>query len=104
MKIPQGKAAVALIKETARGWMASDAPRLGAALAFYTVFSLAPLFVIVLAIASMWFGEEAARRELFGQLGTLLGREGSEAIRSAIASADRPKAGAMATILGGAAL
>lgn len=47
-------------------------PRLGAALAFYTVFAIAPLFIIVLAIAGFWFGAEAARRELFTQLNGLV--------------------------------
>src|SRR5450759_1160275 len=53
-----------LVKHTAMEWIDLGVSRMGAALAFYTLFAIAPLFVIVLAIASLWFGEEAARREL----------------------------------------
>jgi membrane protein len=88
-----------LMKETVRSWNDHRALRLGAALAFYTVFAIAPLFVIVLAIAGFWFGEEAARRQLFDQLYGLVGRQGGEAIQAVVASADRPKAGAWATVI-----
>jgi membrane protein len=66
-------------------------------LAFYTVFSIAPLFLIVLAIAGFWFGPEAARRQLFEQLSGLVGPQGGEAIQAVVASADKPAAGAWAT-------
>jgi membrane protein len=89
----------ALMKETFRGWSEHRGLRLGAALAFYTIFAIAPLFIIVLAIAGFVFGEEAARRELFQQLSGLLGQRGGEAIEGIVASADRPKAGAWATVL-----
>jgi membrane protein len=88
-----------LLKETIRSWNEHRALRLGAALAFYTVFAIAPLFVIVLAIAGFWFGEEAARRQLFDQLYGLVGRQGGEAIQAVVASADRPRAGAWATVV-----
>jgi membrane protein len=88
-----------LFKETFQAWIEHRALRLGAALAFYTVFSIAPLFLIVLAIAGVWFGEEAARRQLFDQLDGLVGRQGGEAIQAVVASADRPKAGKWATVV-----
>src|SRR5688572_25383277 len=88
-----------LTKETIRGWMDHRALRLGAALAFYTVFAIAPLLVIVLAIAGFWFGEEAARRQLFQELYGLIGQQGGEAIQAIVASANRPKAGAWATVV-----
>lgn len=72
---------------------------MGAALAFYTLFAIAPLFVIVLAIAGVWFGEEAARRELFGQVSGLVGSEGGEAIQSLVSAAHKPKTGFWATVI-----
>jgi membrane protein len=88
-----------LLKETWGAWVEHKAPRLGAALAFYTVFALAPMFVIILAIAGLWFGEEAARRQLFDQLYGLVGTEGGEAIQAIVAAADKPKTGAWATLV-----
>ena len=70
----------------------------GAALSFYTLFAIAPLFVIVLAIAGFWFGEEAARRELFGQVSGLVGSEGGEAIQALVSAAHKPNTGVWATI------
>lgn len=88
-----------LLKETLRSWNEHRALRLGAALAFYTVFSIAPLFLIVLAIAGMWFGEEAARRQLFDQIHGLLGQQGGEAVQAVVTSANKPKTGTWATIV-----
>lgn len=83
----------ALLKETWRGWNQHNALRLGASLAYYTIFSIAPLFLITLAIAGYWFGEEAARRELFAQLNGLVGQESGRAIEALVANANQPKAG-----------
>lgn len=88
-----------LITEVFRSWGDHRALRLGAALAYYTVFSIAPLFIIALAVAGMWVGDEAARGHLFGQLSSLLGPAGAKAIEGVLASADRPKAGLVATII-----
>jgi membrane protein len=93
------KSVYRLFRETASAWIDSKAPRLGAALAFYTVFSVAPLFVIVLAVAGLWFGEEAARQELFNQINGLVGREGGEAIQAIVAAANKPRAGVLATAI-----
>lgn len=87
-----------LVRQTTLEWMAQDVPRLGASLAFYTIFAIAPLFVIVLAIAGLWFGEEAARRELFNEVSGLVGSEGREAIEALVSAANQPKAGAWATV------
>ncbi len=73
-------------------------------MAFYTIFAIAPLFILVLALAGMLFGHEAAQRELFGQIEGLVGKNGSQAIQSILAAADRPKAGLAATIIGFIAL
>jgi membrane protein len=88
-----------LLRETVQKWNEHRALRLGAALAFYTVFSIAPLFLIVLAIAGLWFGEEAARRQLYDQLNGLVGPKGGEAIQAVVASANQPSTGLWATIV-----
>jgi membrane protein len=78
-----------LLKDAFQAWLNGKTPRLGAALAYYTIFAIAPLFIIALTIAGFWFGEEAARKELFGQISSLVGKEGGEAIQSIIAAAGK---------------
>ena len=58
----------ALTKESVSQWSADYAPSMGAALAYYTIFSIAPLLIIAIAVAGFFFGEDAARGEIFGQL------------------------------------
>ncbi|MFO7170672.1 MAG: YhjD/YihY/BrkB family envelope integrity protein, partial [Chloroflexota bacterium] len=69
---------IELLKQTFNDWNEDKAPRLAAALAYYTAFSLAPLLVIAIAIAGLVFGEEAARGQIVGQIGGLVGPEGAE--------------------------
>jgi len=73
-----------VIKKTAGEWIEQEIHRLGAALSFYALFSIPPLFVIVLAISAFWFGDDAARRELFGQVSGAVGHQGSDAIQSLV--------------------
>jgi membrane protein len=86
-----------LLSDTVRACANGDAFSQGAALSYYTIFAIAPLFVIALAIAGFWFGAEAAQRELFGQLNQLVGKEGGDAIQSMVAAANKSKAGIWAT-------
>lgn len=79
-----------LLKEAFTEWNKDKASRLAASLAYYTVFSLAPLLVIVIAIAGAVFGEEAARGQLVEQIQGLLGREGAEFVETAINNANQP--------------
>ena len=88
-----------LVKHTAMEWIDLGVSRMGAALAFYTLFAIAPLFVIVLALAGFWFGEEAARRELFSQVSGLVGSEGGEAIQALVSAARKPTTGAWTTVI-----
>lgn len=88
-----------LLKETFSEWNKDKASRLAAALAYYTVFSLAPLLIIVIAIAGSVFGEEAARGEIVGQIQGLVGRDGAEFIETAIQNASKPAAGTIASII-----
>lgn len=88
-----------LIRQTFREWNEDKAPQLGAALAFYTALSVAPLFVITLGIAAFFFGTEAASGQLTHQLRSLVGEVGGNAIEDMIASDNRTTEGAGATIL-----
>ena len=89
-----------LIKRAAIKWNADDCLTLGAALAYYTVFSLAPVLVIAIAVAGSVFGQEAAQGEIVSQIRGLVGEEGASAIQSLIESAGRQDAGGRATLIG----
>jgi membrane protein len=89
-----------LCYETVNEWVNDRASRKGAALAFYTVFSLAPILILSIAIAGLFFGQEAARGEIFGQVKDLLGTDAAAAIQAMIQSASRPGAGLIATAIG----
>jgi len=80
-------------------WINDRATSKAAALAFYTLFSLAPVIVMVLAIAGAVFGEEAARGALFEQLRGMLGPDGAQAVQLLLANASNKKAGLIATIM-----
>jgi membrane protein len=89
-----------LCYESVNEWMNDRASRKGAALAFYTVFSLAPILILSIAIAGLFFGEEAARGELFEEVQGLLGRDAAAAIQAMVHNASRPGAGILATLIG----
>ena len=93
-----------LLKDTFREWREDGAPRLAAALAYYTTFSLAPLLVLVIAIAGLVGGQEAAQSQVMAQVEDLLGSKGREFIQGMIESASQPTTGLTATIIGAATL
>ncbi len=93
-----------LLADTIRACINDDIFSQGAALSYYTFFAIAPLFVIALALAGFWFGEETASRELFGQLNQLVGKEGGDAIQSVVTAASKSKSGFWATCLAGGTL
>ncbi|HEY9658039.1 MAG TPA: YihY/virulence factor BrkB family protein, partial [Allocoleopsis sp.] len=84
---------VNLLKETAQEWNQDKVPLYAAALAYYTVFSLAPLLLIAITIAGSVFGEEAAQGELVRQIQGMVGKEGAEAIQTMIANTQKPGSG-----------
>jgi len=95
------KDALDLLKEAAWDWFDDSAPTLGAAVAYYTVFSLAPLFVIAVFIAGLVFGQEAAQGQIFVQLRALIGETSAAAMEDVVESANsQPKTGVFATIVG----
>lgn len=73
---------------------------MGASLAYYTLFSIAPLVLIAVSVAGLVFGEAAARGEVFEQLAGLLGGESALAIEAMLRSLDRPGAGVLGTLIG----
>jgi membrane protein len=88
-----------VVAETHREWSADGAPRLGAALAYYTSLSVAPLLLIAIGIAGMVFGQKAAQGQILDQLRALIGDDGARAIQEMLAH-QRPGAGVVATIVG----
>jgi len=81
-------------------WSDINAPRLGAALSFYTMLSIAPLLVVSIAIAGMAFGEQAARGQIVSQIQNLVGTEGGKAIQAMLEHAHRPGEGILAGLFG----
>lgn len=89
-----------LVKDAAGEWSEDRAPRLGAALAYYTVFSLVPLLMVVIAIAGFVFGEEAARGEILRQISGLVGEKSGTMIQDMLENASEPKNGIMGSLIG----
>ena len=93
-----------LLKDTVREWREDGANRLAAALAYYTTFSLAPLLVLIIAIAGLVGGRDAAQTQTMAQVEDLLGSEGRDFVQGMIESASRPTTGLAATLIGAVTL
>jgi membrane protein len=89
-----------LLKETASSWSDINAPRLGAALAFYTLLSIAPLLVVCISIAGLIFGPEAAQGQIAAQIGSVVGWQNAEILQSLLEHANKPAAGISAAAVG----
>ncbi|UEM22348.1 YihY/virulence factor BrkB family protein [Skermanella mucosa] len=96
--VPFGKAWRILVTAF-NGWLEDRAASMGAAIAFYTLFSLAPMLLLIIAITGLVFGPEAAQGALMGQLEGMMGREGAAALQAMIASAGKPVSGTIATVV-----
>jgi membrane protein len=90
----------ALVSSAVDNWFIHNVPRLGASVAFYTLLSLAPLLIIVIAVAGAVFGKEAAQGQLVWQIQDLIGRDGAETVQTLLKGAQKPVAGSLATIFG----
>jgi membrane protein len=88
-----------LLRQTFTAWNDHEAPRIGAALAFYTILSLATLVILTIAIVGLILGHSTAQTELLGQVESTIGAKGSEAVRGLIEQAQRPASGAFASII-----
>jgi membrane protein len=93
-----------LIKETVLAFIDDEALSRGAAIAFYTVTSIAPVLLIVIAIAGFAFGREAAQNAIIEQLSSLMGQQVAEVLQAAVTSASKVSSGIVATIVGVATL
>lgn len=89
-----------LLKDSFAAWKDDNASRLAAALSYYTVFSIAPLLVIVISVAGLVLGEEAVRGEIVTQIGSTVGRDTAEFIETLIANASEPSSGITGAIVG----
>ena len=93
-------AALPLLKETYQQWSKHRSERLAAALAYYTLFSMAPLLLIVIAVAGLFLGADAAHGQVTGQLNALVGHKAAVQIDKMVAAANAPKSGIIATVFG----
>jgi membrane protein len=88
-----------LLKDTFQKWSTDKAPRLGAALSYYTVFSLVPLLILTIAIAGLVFGKDAAQQAMMGQIESLVGPQSAAAIQQMLEIAQKPSSGALASLI-----
>ena len=93
------KSVFRLLKEAVKEWQEDKVSLLAAALAYYTVFSITPLLVIVIAIAGAVFGQDTARAEILEQINGLVGEQGANAIEIALANANQPEISSIASII-----
>ncbi|TXI79867.1 MAG: hypothetical protein E6Q40_15630, partial [Cupriavidus sp.] len=101
----KGREIFSVLQQTVTEWIEDKAPMLGAALAYYTVFSLAPLLLISIALAGFFLGEEAARGQVLDQLSGLIGEQGGQAMQDMVQNANaKPATGIVASIIGVATL
>ena len=90
----------AIARQAVAAWSDDYAPSMGAALAYYTLFSIAPLLLIVVSVAGLVFGEEAARGQVVAELRGLMGEDGAAAIQSLLQNVNKPTQGVIATVVG----
>ncbi|SNR99133.1 membrane protein [Methylobacillus rhizosphaerae] len=93
-----------LLIQSVLSWFSHRATSKGAALAFYTMFSLTPILILVIAIAGYFLGERAAHGEIVAQISDLVGDSGAQVIQSMLARAHNPKSGIIATLIAGSLL
>jgi membrane protein len=89
-----------LIQETFKEWSEDKASRLAAALSYYTIFSIAPLLVIAIALAGLVFGREAATNQVVGEIRGLVGEDGAQVIQTILQNASKTTSGVLATVIG----
>jgi membrane protein len=89
-----------LVKDSVSAWTDDFAPSMGAAISYYTVFSIAPLLLIVIAVAGLVLGQEAASGQIFAQLQGLLGEDGAAAVQGMVESASLSGKSVVATVIG----
>jgi membrane protein len=89
-----------LMKAAASSWVDDYAQSMGAALAYYTIFSIAPLLLCVISVTGLFFGDEIVRGEIYIQLHDLMGQQGADAINGLLSSMSKPSHGITGSVLG----
>jgi membrane protein len=100
MKLPRPKEFAQLLLRTVRSWMRDNAGSMGAALAFYTLFTMAPLLMLVILLAGFFIGRDEAQALLMTQLSGLLGEAGAAGVKSVLNAAHDDNKGIVASIVG----
>lgn len=90
----------AVFKAGLKGWWNDNVSRLGASLAYYTLFAIAPVLIVAIAIAGLVFGQDAVRGQIVHQVDDLIGMEGGRAVQALLQGASNHSAGVLATVLG----
>ncbi len=93
-----------LIRLTIKAWLSDKALRLGAALSFYTVLSLAPLVLVTIALLGLFYGEQAAKSEIYLQIEQIVGADAANFVKGVVQNAARPASGLIASAFGVGAL
>ena len=88
------------LKKAVAGWWNDNVPRLGASLSYYTLFAMAPVLVVAIAIAGFFFGAEAVRGQIVGEIKGLVGLEGARAVQAMLEGASQPSSSRLATAVG----
>jgi membrane protein len=88
-----------MTKDALSAWWNDQAPSKGAALAYYSMFSIAPLLFLIISIAGLVYGPDAVRGMVFDQIASLMGQNGAEAVEEMLANVSEPKTGAWATVV-----
>jgi membrane protein len=96
----KAKAIWTVLKETGKDWSEDNATRLAAALAYYTVLSIAPLLVLAVSVAGLVFGEEAAKGQIASELSGVVGPQAGEGIETMLTHAKSPEDGTIGSIIG----
>jgi membrane protein len=93
------KGIIDFLKAVFEKWVADKAPKLAASLAFYTIFSLSPLLIIIISIGGLLFGADAARGELVTEIEGLVGREGAEVVQTALKNSADTQTGILSILI-----
>ena len=91
---------LALVKQAVSAWIDDAAPSKGAALSYYTIFSIAPLLFIAISVAGLIFGPDAVQGAVFAQLADLMGENGAKAVQEMLANLQRPSHGLLGAGIG----
>jgi len=88
------------LKEAGKKWMEHKSPKAGASLAYYSIFSIGPLIVVAISVATLLFQREGVQGQVIDQIRGMIGDKGAEAVRTMLSSAGKPSEGIFATVIG----